>query len=251
MPDTQRLLKVCCDLARESCTRLASETTGKDYHFSESLSKEVKTKADKLLEEVILATLGREGLPVLSEEAGYLEGNDSDDLWFLVDPLDGTFNYVRELGPCAISLALWKGMTPVFGVIYHLTEQRLYWGGPDIGAFCDGEAIGTSSVPEKGVAALCTGFPARHDIDNNEAILAFGALVRPYAKIRMVGSAAAALLLVSRGAADAYNEKNIMLWDIAAGLAILAGAGGKYRLSETKTRWSVNVAACNGHIALE
>ncbi len=251
MPDTQRLLQVCCHLAREGGVQLATKTTDRDYHFSRSLDKEVKAKGDKLLENFILATLSKEGLPILSEEAGYLDGSGSDDFWFLVDPLDGTFNYVRELGPYAISLALWKGMTPVFGVIYHLTEKRLYWGGPDIGAFCDDEPIIPSTVMQKRLAALCTGFPARYDLGNNEEILAFGALIRPYAKIRMVGSAAAALLLVSRGSADVYIEKNIMLWDIAAGLAILAGAGGKFQILETKTRWSVNVTACNGHIAFE
>ena len=74
----------------------------------------------------------------------------------------------------------------------------------------------------------------------------FFELVRPYTKVRMLGSAAMSLVNVSKGASEIYSEKNIMLWDVAAGIAIVDGAGGIYKMNEAADKWSYNVTASNG-----
>jgi myo-inositol-1(or 4)-monophosphatase len=76
----------------------------------------------------------------------------------------------------------------------------------------------------------------------------FWRLIEPYAKIRMLGSAAMSLLQVARGAADVYAEASIMLWDVAAGLAVVEGAGGKSSITATNRSWCYDVIASNGFL---
>ena len=76
----------------------------------------------------------------------------------------------------------------------------------------------------------------------------FFRLISPYAKVRMLGSAAISLLQVARGAADVYMEQNIMLWDVAAGLAIVEGAGGRGLFAKTHRDWCYEVIAANAHL---
>ena len=74
-------------------------------------------------------------------------------------------------------------------------------------------------------------------------------MVRLFAKVRMFGSAAVSLVYVARGVSDVYFEENIMLWDVAAGLAIVEGAGGTYTLKKTSVDWSYRVCASNEYLS--
>ena len=184
-------------------------------------------------------------MPILSEESGHLAGKSGSGYWFIVDPLDGTFNFVKGLGPSAVSIALWKELSPVFGVIYNLSEKALYWGGKELGAYCGDQKISVSDVLDKSKASICTGFPVRFNVDSETSMQHFWNLIKPFAKIRMIGSAAVSVLYVAKGVADIYSEQNIMLWDVAAGLAIVEGAGGNYRIDETDISYAYNVTAWN------
>jgi myo-inositol-1(or 4)-monophosphatase len=77
------------------------------------------------------------------------------------------------------------------------------------------------------------------------AMHGFWRRVKPYAKVRMLGSAAASLVQVARGAADLYAEASIMLWDVAAGVAIVEGAGGQYVINSSGPQWCCEVIAAN------
>ena len=222
----------------------------KEFVFSQEHSKEIKASADKILEKYILSKLNPTGLSILTEESGYLKNNNSK-YYFIVDPLDGTFNYVKDLGPCAVSIALWNDKKPVFGVIYDLQKQQLFWGGKKFGSYCNGKKIKVSEVSLKEKASVCTGFPVRFDIESSIVMNDFFELVKPYAKVRMFGSAAMSLVCVGKGSSEIYAEKNIMLWDVAAGLAIIEGAGGIYHIKKTSEKWSYNVFATNGHFHLK
>jgi len=222
----------------------------REFVFSQEHTKEIKASADKILEKYILSKLNPTGLSILTEESGYLKNNNSK-YYFIVDPLDGTFNYVKDLGPCAVSIALWKDKIPVFGVIFDLQKQQLFWGGKKFGSFCNEKKIEVSKVNLKEKASVCTGFPVRFDVESRNALQDFFELVKPYAKVRMLGSAAISLVNVGKGSSEIYTEKNIMLWDVAAGLAIIEGAGGIYLIKNTSEKWSYNVYASNGHFHLK
>jgi myo-inositol-1(or 4)-monophosphatase len=246
MRDSADLLALSRTIAaRAGRLLLDGPATSRSFVYADDNPKEVKALADRLLEEEILAGLAGTGPAILSEESGFLPGSEDSDRLFLVDPLDGTFNFVRGLGPSAVSIALWEGDRPVFGVVFDLTSRELTWGGRGIGACCDGRPLSVSTTAAKTHAALCTGFPARLTLDAG-ASESFFRTARAYGKVRMLGSAAMSLVHVARGTADAYCERSIMHWDVAAGLAIVEGAGGQIRVEKATLPHALNVYATNG-----
>lgn len=247
MPDENHLLELCKSVALDAGQKILQSIDPKlkNYSHSPDHFREVKSVADRVLEEAILKALEQVGLPVLSEESGYLPGRQESEYLFIVDPLDGTFNFIKSLGPCAVSIALWRANKPVFGVVYDLMQKQLVWGGKNFGAYCDDEMIKVSNTANRREASFCTGIPVRFDIDSDSVALEFWGLVRQFSKVRMFGSAVASLVCVARGAADFYAEQNIMLWDVAAGLAIVEGAGGVIQCTPGAYENSLQVYAGN------
>lgn len=250
MLEVGKLLELSKLVATQAGLRLLDSLSPdhKLYVHSMDHPREVKAMADTVLEREILDGLAPTGLSILSEESGYIPGKQTSTYWFIVDPLDGTFNFVKGLGPSAVSIALWDGQRPIFGVIYDLVERQLVWGGAGIGAYADGQKVSISETSNQELASICTGFPARFDPARDHAMQDFWQMVSPYAKVRMLGCAAVSLLHVARGSADAYSEQDIMLWDVAGGLAIVEGAGGAFSMQKTGHPWSYNVFASNGHL---
>lgn len=211
--------------------------------------REMKAYADQILEDVLIKKLGRTGLEILSEETGFLPGRDGNCHRWVVDPLDGTVNFSRGLGSCAISVALCRGPTPIWGVLGEFPSGNLVWGGAGQGAYLSGKSIHVSSISEKRKAVLCTGFPSRFDFKNHE-IRQMNKWFSTFGKVRMLGAAAVSLLQVARGAADAYAERAVMWWDVAAGLAILEGAGGAYEIRPREQKYTFDVQAGNGRVTV-
>jgi myo-inositol-1(or 4)-monophosphatase len=246
MAEYDHLLALAKDAAQKAVKALAEVDTGSSsYKFADDLPREMKSTADRVLEEIILDCLKPTGLPILSEEAGDLDGTVNIGLRWVVDPLDGTVNFMRGLAPCAVSIALYSGDLPVFGVIGDYPSGKLAWGGRSFGAFIEGCPIHVSTIPDKSKAILCTGFPSRFDFAGASAS-AFIGLVSSYSKVRMLGAASLSLLQVAKGAADAYAEQDIMIWDVAAGLALIEGAGGHISVSPGRYKNSHNIYASNG-----
>jgi len=241
------LLELSKSVASQAGTRLLEDfgQEHRNYVYSNEQPKEIKALADTVLEKDILDGLSSSRLPILSEESGYIPGQKETEYLFIVDPLDGTFNFVKGLGPSAVSIALWKDGIPIFGVIYDLSEGKLYWGGNGMGAYCDNQQLSVSNVSIKSEASICTGFPVRFEIDNDIATKKFWQLISPFAKVRMLGAATVSLLNVAKGVADVYAEQNIMIWDVAAGIAIVEGAGGTVHSHPGKIEHSLCVYASN------
>ena len=193
--------------------------------------KETKTVADTELESQLLKLVLTTAISVFSEESGLIrQGTDTNLLWVL-DPLDGTVNYLRGIGPSAISLALCQNNYPIFGVIYSLDNNTISWGGPKFGSWTGKHKLSVSANFTTSDSLLCTGFPTRFNLSNDEGLRVYANIFRSFAKVRMLGSAASSLLMVAQGKADAYYEAEIMFWDIAAGMAIVEGAGGALNLT--------------------
>ncbi len=252
MHDVSDLLELAKSVALNAGSIVLGETKQelREFVFSPDHRKEIKASADKILEQYILSKLAPTGLSILTEESGYLPNKKDSKYHFIIDPLDGTFNFVKDLGPCAVSIALWEDKRPVFGVIFDLQKQQLFWGGKKFGSYCNEKKIEVSEVNFKDKASICTGFPVRFNVESTVAMNDFFLLVKPYAKVRMLGSAAMSLINVSKGSSEIYSEKNIMLWDVAAGLAIIEGAGGSYTIKKTSEKWCYDISATNGHFSL-
>lgn len=222
----------------EEAARLAGEALLAGGAEFEGVAKEegrdIKLHADKAAEKRILAHLNAHSdFPVLSEEAGWVEQHEQagGGLFWVVDPLDGSANYNRNIPLCCVSIALVDGSEPLLGVCYDFNHGRLISGVKGVGATLNGEPVSVSKITEKTSAILMTGLPVWRDY-SREAMAGFAAEFAHWKKVRMIGSAGLSTALVGIGSADRYQEDNIMFWDVAAGAAITCAAGGRAHISE-------------------
>ena len=211
---------------------------------TEEGGREVKLLADEVTDTVILAELKKTGLEILSEEAGLIPATDSSTkLRWVVDPLDGSLNFLRGISYCGISVGLCKGSTPVAGIIYDLATNRLVTGMVGQGAAAEGNAIHPAPTADPAQAVLSTGFPARMNYGEKN-LQRFIGQIQQFRKIRMLGSAVQSCLHIADGRMDAYFEQDTMLWDIAAGTAIIQAAGGHVELAPGSRENAFIIWAC-------
>ena len=213
-------------LAKDAVRKAGAYLNGLQERFVDSdAGKDIKLAADRRSEELLLNALAPSGLPVLAEESGAHGGQDG--LRWIIDPLDGTYNFFRGLKEFScVSVALWNNLEPVLGVVYRLGVDQLFEGVVPAGqAACNGAALRTSRVAKPEKAAFATGFPVY--MDYGEASLReYIASAQRFKKIRMFGTAALMSAFVGAGYVDVYSEKDIKLWDVAAGVAVTLAAGG-------------------------
>jgi myo-inositol-1(or 4)-monophosphatase len=192
-----------------------------------AVQKDIKLAGDVAAEEQIRAALMSSfEWPVLGEELGGDSGLlASDQYYWVVDPLDGTHNYLREVPLCCVSIALCKGSSPILGVIYDFNRDELFSGWVGHGLYLNGQPWRSRWAESVGQASLQTGFPTGRSY-GSEALEAFIGKVQQYKKVRMIGSAALALAWVAAGRFDVYFEEGTKFWDVAAGIALICAAGG-------------------------
>ncbi|MGB3625541.1 MAG: inositol monophosphatase family protein, partial [Henriciella sp.] len=133
----------------------------------------------------------------------------------------------------------------VLGVVYDFFRDEMFAGIVGAGATLNGAPMTVSDVSDRGRATLMTGFPVRADF-SDEALSTMARDFASWKKIRMIGTAALAAAYVAAGRADCYREQGSMLWDIAAGCALVEAAGGKVSLDMTALDAPMNVTAWNG-----
>lgn len=186
--------------------------------------KDIKISSDRMSEKIIMDILRESGLPVLSEEYGWSKRGGGE--YWIIDPLDGTINYYKGLAEMAcVSIALWRDNKPVLGVVYRFMRDELFYGEEGNGAYLNGQPIKPSDSRETSQAVLATGFPVKRSYDA-DSLTAFVKQVQNFKKIRMLGAAAIMGVFVACGRFDAYFEEEIMIWDVAAAVAITKAAGG-------------------------
>jgi len=211
--------------------------------------RDIKLLADARADEVLHQLLAPTGLPILSEERPWTAPNGHTRRFWVVDPLDGSLNYSRGFPQYAVSIALWEGERSLLGVIYDIDRDECHSGQVGQGAATNGVAFHVSTIDSVGRAVLATGFPTGRPFDT-ASLAGFVDAVQSFKKIRMIGSAALSLVNVATGRFDAYAERDIWLWDVAAGLALVEAAGGKVARSDVASDWKLNVAAWNGRFDL-
>lgn len=247
----QNLLDLSKEIASIALNKLSEidKEDKKQYSFDQNVPREIKAEADALIEKIILDKLLHTGVDILSEEAGLLVGNSTlSSLRFIIDPIDGTVNFVRGIGDCSICIALFDGDKPLFGVIASYPSKTIAWGGSEFGSFLDKSKLEVSKIKNSERGVLCTGFPSRFNFDDDSCSSQIK-IMSKFGKTRMLGAASQSLLQVAKGSAEYYSEQGIMLWDVAAGIAIVEGAGGRVKIIKSmKSDGSLNVAVDNGFI---
>lgn len=168
----------------------------------------------------------------LLPEAGFIaeEGsanyNDEEYCW-LIDPLDGTTNFIHNNAPYCVSIALRNREEIIIGVVYEICRDELYWTYKGSKSYLNGNEIHVSDVNELSEAFIALGFPYDHDTYKPLAEYIIHTLYGNIGGLRLQGAAAAELCYVAAGRFEARIEGLLGPWDIAAGSLILMNAGGK------------------------
>lgn len=214
-----------------------------------STNKDIKLKADVLAEKEIKTIIENESdYPILAEESGFSSNIDSSTFW-VVDPLDGTANYARNIPICCVSIALISDLKPILGVIYDFINNDLYEGSIHTKALLNNKEISVSKVKNSSEGILITGLPNNTDYSDS-ALLKMIKDFQNWRKVRMIGSAAMASMYVASGKADLYTEKKTYLWDIAAGAAIVNAAGGETSIANQNETFQVDVSFSNSYLKI-
>ena len=213
-----------------------------------SSERDIKLQADVVAETVIKKIIQDESnIPILAEESGKSSENLGDIFW-VIDPLDGTANYSRDIPICCVSIALIKNLIPVIGVIYDFNNNDLYIGSSEQEAMLNDKKIIVSRTLRHQDGVLVTGLPNATDY-SDEAMLKMIKDFQGWRKVRMIGSAAMASAYVASGKVDVYKELGTYLWDVAAGAAIVKAAGGTANILNQKDNFQVDVFFSNSKIS--
>jgi myo-inositol-1(or 4)-monophosphatase len=200
----------------DSVSRLSVDQKGKNDYASE-----VDRMAEREIISIIKAAYPEHA--ILAEESGRHKGNDF--VW-IIDPLDGTTNFLHGFPQYSVSIALkYKGKLEV-GVVYDPLRDELFTAKRGGGAMLNSRRLRVTNQNSLKGALIGTGFPFKTDRDLDAYLGMFRALTTECAGIRRAGSAALDLAYVAAGRMDGYWEIGVMEWDMAAGILLIKEAGG-------------------------
>jgi myo-inositol-1(or 4)-monophosphatase len=223
------LLQAMIDAARAAGDRLRQD-------FADLAGLEIKFKngpgdpfsvADLRAEATVKAMLAaaRPDYGFLGEEGGLSPGADPEHLW-VVDPLDGTMNFVRAVPLFAVNIALARAGEVIAGVTYAPMQDEMFWAETGQGAFLNGRPIRVSKVDRLEDAVLAIGIPFAGKPRQAQFVHEIAQLTPRVASVRRLGAGALDTAYVACGRFDAYWEQAVSPWDMAAGVVLVREAGG-------------------------
>ena len=213
----------------------ASKILIRDFGELEKLQVSIKgpsdfvTNSDKKTEKIIIEELtkSRKNYSIISEEIGEIKNLDKDNVW-IIDPIDGTTNFMHGIPHFAISIALKSKDEIIAGLIFDPIKNEIFYAEKDNGAYFNNQRIRVSKKRSIKECLFATG--GQEEIDNK-------------LNTRKTGSAALDLAYVGAGRYDGYFQKKLNIWDIAAGIIIVKEAGGRINDIDYSTYKNINVLA--------
>jgi len=181
---------------------------------------------DKEAERMIVHSLSR-----LTPEAGFITEEDTEDerdkpLTWVIDPLDGTTNFLTGIPHFSISIALMENNETILGIVYEVMLDIAYTAIRGEGAWEGDKVIKLRSTSKLSEAIIVTGFPYRRGLNIDASLAVLKYCVINCRGIRRLGSAALDLAYVAAGKVDVYYENSLNIWDLAAGALLVTEAGG-------------------------
>ncbi|MES2428362.1 MAG: inositol monophosphatase family protein [Bacteroidota bacterium] len=208
---------------------------------------------DKTAEGIIVA-----GLEKVLPEAGFITEEQTKTIvaerfnW-IIDPLDGTTNFIHGVPSYSVSIALKEYDELVLGVVYEINLDECFYAWKGAPAYLNGKEIKVSKAPKLAHSLIATGFPYYDFTKQPQYIELFTYLMKNSHGLRRLGSAAVDLVYTAAGRFDAFYEYNLNAWDVAAGIVIVRQAGGQVvnftggdEVLDTR-----ELIATNGHITDE
>lgn len=207
--------------------------------------------ADHMAEATLKAELtrARPTYGFLMEESGLVAGTDSSNQW-VIDPLDGTTNFLHGIPHFAISIALVRDGEPFAGVVYEPVHDEMFWAEKGAGAHLNGGRLRVSARRKMEESLFSTGIPFQGVGDHPRFLKELNAVMGATAGVRRFGAAALDLAYVAAGRYDGFWESGLHPWDVAAGVVLVREAGGyvteiggaRHRLE------SADILAANDHL---
>ncbi|MEO1135239.1 MAG: inositol monophosphatase family protein [Pseudomonadota bacterium] len=228
MPHASALMTVMINAARKAARGLT-----RDFGETQSLQVSRKgaadfvSRADHKAEQDIFEALSRARpkYGFVMEERGEVEGVDNSNRW-IVDPLDGTTNFLHGLPHFAISIALERDRQPHAGVIYNPATDELFWAEKGEGAYLNDRRIRVSGRSDLSASLFACGLPFAGRPGRTRALEEADRVLEKTAGVRRFGAAALDLAFVAAGRFDAFWERDLNSWDVAAGACLVREAGG-------------------------
>jgi myo-inositol-1(or 4)-monophosphatase len=231
----------------EKAARKAAPRLRRDWNETEALQVSRKgpadfvSNADRAAEATIREVLGhaRPNWGMLLEESGEIPGSDPDHRW-IVDPLDGTTNFLHGMPHFAISIAAEERGEVVAGLVYQPLTDESFWAERGKGAWLQDRRLRVSARRDLMDCVIATGIPFVGHGDQGKFVKVLEAVMPEVAGVRRFGSAALDLAWVAAGRFDGFWESGLQYWDVAAGILLVREAGGfvtdyrgKDRMTET------------------
>ena len=251
MDRMEQMLAFARNCAKEAGKIQLSYFRGNHLHIETKFNMhDVVTVADKESERYIIGEIKR-AYPehaILGEESG-MHAGDSEYCW-VIDPLDGTSNYIHDMAPYSVSIALRDREELLLGVVYEVCRNECFYAWKGSKAYLDGKEIRVTDVAVLDKAFVALGFPYDSDHYRPVAQKLMDRLYGYAGGTRLLGSAAAELCYVACGRFDARIEGHLGPWDVAAGGLILMQAGGRLSDFAGGDTWpsAEQVMASNGVI---
>ena len=252
MSTQSALLKVMSDAARKAAR-------GLNRDFGELAELQVAKKApadfvsaaDLKAEQVIFESLSkaRPGYSFLGEERGLIEGTDKTHTW-IVDPLDGTTNFLHAIPHFAINIALQREGAIVAAVTLNPVANELFWAEKGKGAFVNDHRLRVAARQKLDESVIATGIPFLGHGQHAKFLKELHQISQRVAGVRRFGSAALDLAWVAAGRFDGYWERDLKPWDLAAGILLVREAGGKVTDAEGDDTMLTTGSICAGNLEI-
>ena len=232
----KELLVTAIEAAIEAGEKILSVYNSEDFGIKNKADESPLTKADLLAHQCILSHLEKTNIPVLSEEGAsipYSQRSQWDKIW-IVDPLDGTKEFIKRNGEFTVNIALIKDQTPCVGVVYIPVTKTIYWGAEELGSYCygmfDNEPLlrldDKFKLPNILSKPLYTIVASRSHL-TSETQNFIDDMKQVHGEINIVSKGSSLkMCMVAEGTADCYPRfAPTMEWDIAAGHAVCKFSG--------------------------
>ncbi len=218
--ETEQIIKSCGLFIREESKKFSLDDV--ELKGKADLVSYVDKQAEKKLVSSLCKLLPEAGF--ITEE-GTIDQQEKEYTW-IIDPLDGTTNFVHGIPSYAVSIGLKKGDEIVMGFVYEINRAECFYAWKDGGAYLDGEPIKASSVQNLEEGLFSTGFPANDFPKVSEYLTILKELLSQSHGLRRMGSAASDLAYVACGRLEGFFEYNLKPWDVAGAIIIIKEAGG-------------------------
>tara|TARA_Y100001970_G_C14200315_1_gene840724 strand:- start:816 stop:1550 length:735 start_codon:yes stop_codon:yes gene_type:complete len=231
-PNLNIMIKAC-----EKASKILIRDFGEieNLQVSKKGPKDFVTNSDKNVEKVLIKELSVKKFSIISEEAGTIVRENKDNLW-IIDPIDGTTNFLHGIPHFCISVAHANNGEIISGVIFDPIKNEIFYGEKNSGAFYNNQRIRVSKKNNMEECLFGSNFESGINLDLN---------------LRSSGSAALDIAYVASGRLDGCFQKNLNIWDIAAGIPILEEAGGKINEIDTQKQKNHKIIASSETIYAE